>query len=144
MSEAKRRQNLEALAIGDTARFRKTVSESDVYAFAGITGDMYGVHVDEEFARTTRFGGRIAHGAMAVGFLSTVVGQIAARVPPPGAVSYRYDLTFTAPIRFGDTIQAEVRVSRKDPERNEIILDARCSNQRDETVVKGTLILKVI
>ena len=144
MNEAKRRQNLEALAIGDTARFRKTVSESDVYAFAGITGDMYGVHVDEEFARTTRFGGRIAHGAMAVGFLSTVVGQIAARVPPPGAVSYRYDLTFTAPIRFGDTIQAEVRVSRKDPERNEIILDARCSNQRDETVVKGTLILKVI
>lgn len=144
MNEAKRRQNLEALAIGETARFRKTVSESDVYAFAGITGDMYGVHVDEEFARTTRFGGRIAHGAMAVGFLSTVVGQIAARVPPPGAVSYRYDLTFTAPIRFGDTIQAEVRVSRKDPERNEIILDARCSNQRDETVVKGTLILKVI
>ena len=144
MSEAKRRQNLEALAIGDTARFRKTVSESDVYAFAGITGDMYGVHVDEEFAKTTRFGGRIAHGAMAVGFLSTVVGQIAARVPPPGAVSYRYDLTFTAPIRFGDTIQAEVRVTRKDPERNEIILDARCSNQRDETVVKGTLILKVI
>jgi len=144
LSEAKRRQNLEALAIGDTARFRKTVSESDVYAFAGITGDMYGVHVDEEFARTTRFGGRIAHGAMAVGFLSTVVGQIAARVPPPGAVSYRYDLTFTAPIRFGDTIQAEVRVTRKDPERNEIILDARCSNQRDETVVKGTLILKVI
>jgi 3-hydroxybutyryl-CoA dehydratase len=144
LSEAKRRQNLEALAIGDTARFRKTVSESDVYAFAGITGDMYGVHVDEEFAKTTRFGGRIAHGAMAVGFLSTVVGQIAARVPPPGAVSYRYDLTFTAPIRFGDTIQAEVRVSRKDPERNEIILDARCSNQRDETVVKGTLILKVI
>jgi 3-hydroxybutyryl-CoA dehydratase len=144
LSEAKRRQNLEALAVGDTARFRKTVSESDVYAFAGITGDMYGVHVDEEFAKTTRFGGRIAHGAMAVGFLSTVVGQIAARVPPPGAVSYRYDLTFTAPIRFGDTIQAEVRVSRKDPERNEIILDARCSNQRDETVVKGTLILKVI
>jgi len=144
LNEAKRRQNLEALAIGETARFRKTVSESDVYAFAGITGDMYGVHVDEEFARTTRFGGRIAHGAMAVGFLSTVVGQIAARVPPPGAVSYRYDLTFTAPIRFGDTIQAEVRVSRKDPERNEIILDARCSNQRDETVVKGTLILKVI
>ena len=144
MSEAKRRQNLEALALGDTARFRKTVSESDVYAFAGITGDMYGVHVDEEFAKTTRFGGRIAHGAMAVGFLSTVVGQIAARVPPPGAVSYRYDLTFTAPIRFGDTIQAEVRVSRKDPERNEIILDARCSNQRDETVVKGALILKVI
>ena len=144
MSEAKRRQNLEALAIGDSARFRKTVSESDVYAFAGITGDMYGVHVDEEFARTTRFGGRIAHGAMAVGFLSTVVGQIAARVPPPGAVSYRYDLTFTAPIRFGDTIQAEVRVSRKDLKRNEIILDARCSNQRDETVVKGTLILKVI
>lgn len=144
MNEAKRRQNLETLAIGETARFRKTVSESDVYAFAGITGDMYGVHVDEEFARTTRFGGRIAHGAMAVGFLSTVVGQIAARVPPPGAVSYRYDLTFTAPIRFGDTIQAEVRVSRKDLERSEIILEARCSNQRDETVVKGTLILKVI
>ena len=144
MDEARRRQALDALAIGDTARFRKTVSEADVYAFAGITGDMYGVHVDEEFAKTTRFGGRIAHGAMAVGFLSTVVGQIAARVPPPGAVSYRYDVTFTAPIRFGDTILAEVRVAEKDPERHQVILDARCSNQRDETVVKGRLILKVI
>lgn len=145
VEEAKRRrQALDLLAIGDSACFRKTVSEADVYIFAGITGDMYGVHVDEEFAKRTRFGGRIAHGAMAVGFLSTAVGQIAARVPPPGAVSYRYDLTFTAPIRFGDTIQAEVRVSRKDPERHEIILEARCSNQRDETVVQGTMILKVI
>lgn len=144
MDETRWRQALDALAIGETARFRKTVSEADVYAFAGITGDMYGVHVDEEFAKGTRFGERIAHGAMAVGFLSTAVGQIAARVPPPGAVSYRYDLTFTAPMRFGDTIEAEVRVSRKNPERNEIVLEARCSNQRDETVVKGTMILKVI
>ncbi|HSB72997.1 MAG TPA: MaoC family dehydratase [Candidatus Methylomirabilis sp.] len=144
MDETRRRQALDTLAIGDTARFRKTVSEADVYGFAGITGDMYGVHVDEEFAKTTRFGGRIAHGAMAVGFLSTVVGQIAARVPPPGAVSYRYDVTFTAPIRFGDTILAEVRVAEKNPERHEVILDARCSNQCDETVAKGRLILKVI
>lgn len=71
-----------------------------------------------------------------MGFLSTVVGQIAARVPPPGAVSYRYDVTFTAPIRFGGTILAEVRVAGKDLERHEVVLDARCSNQRDETVVK--------
>ena len=73
-----------------------------------------------------------------------MVGQIAARVPPPGAVSYRYEVTFAAPIRFGDTILAEVRVAGKDPERHEVVLDARCSNQRDETVVEGTLILKVV
>jgi acyl dehydratase len=66
-----------AIPPGFTDRFSKTVSEADVYAYAGITGDFYGVHVDEEFAKTTRFGARIAHGGLLVGFLSTVMGRMA-------------------------------------------------------------------
>jgi len=135
---------LSAVPIGHTERFSKTVSEADVYAFAGITGDFYGVHVDEEFAKGTRFGTRIAHGGLLVGLLSTVMGRVAARIPPPGGVSYRYDLTFVAPVRFGDTVTAEITLRETREERRELVFEARCRNQRGDTVVEGQMILKLV
>lgn len=138
------RAALEAVPTGHTERFSKTVTEADVYAFAGITGDFYGIHVDEEFAKWTRFGTRIAHGGLLVGLLSTVTGRVAARIRPPGAVSYRYDLKFVAPVRFGDTITAEVTLTEARSERRELVLRARCTNQRQEPVVEGQMILKLI
>ena len=122
----------------------KTIGESDVYLFAGITGDFYPVHVDEEFAKGTRFQRRIAHGALAVGMMSAAIGGLCLRVPPPGVVSVRYDVTFTAPIYFGDTITAEVTVAEKHDERNEIVLQARATNQRGETVMEGRTIQKIL
>jgi 3-hydroxybutyryl-CoA dehydratase len=135
---------LAAIPLGHAERFTKTVSESDVYAFAGICGDFYGVHVDEEFARTTRFGTRIAHGAMLVGFISTVMGRMAALVPPPGGVSYRYEVTFRGPVLFGDTVTAELTLVERRAERRELVFEARCQNQRRETVLDGRTIMKVI
>ncbi len=113
-----------------------------MYALAGITEDTCGIHVDEEFAKATRFRGRIAHGAMAAGFVFTVMSQMAARVHPRRRL-VPVDVTLTTPIRFGDTVLAEIGVAGEDPERHEAVLDPRCSNPRDETVVKGTLSLKV-
>jgi hypothetical protein len=74
---------MDCYAIGDHAEFAKTVSEYDVYGFAGIVGDFYGVHVNEEYAKTTRFEKRIAQGALSVGFLATVMGTMAAKAPEP-------------------------------------------------------------
>ena len=74
---AGKRANMDCYQLGDHAEFSKTVTDFDVYGFAGIVGDFYGVHVDEEFAKKTRFGRRIAQGALSVGFLATVMGHMA-------------------------------------------------------------------
>ena len=139
-----KRPNMDAVRVGDGHRVSKTISESDVYLFAGITGDFYPVHVNEEFAKATRFKARIAHGALAVGMLSSAIGGLCLRIPPPGVVSMRYDVTFTAPIFFGDTITTEVTVAEKDEDRNEIVLRALATNQRGETVMEGRTIQKVL
>lgn len=139
-----RRPNMDALQVGDAHRVSKTIGESDVYLFAGITGDFHPIHVNEEFARGTRFKGRIAHGALAVGMMSAAIGGLCVRVPPPGVVSARYEVAFTAPIYFGDTITTEVSVAEKDDERNEIILRAVATNQRGETVLEGRTVQKVL
>jgi 3-hydroxybutyryl-CoA dehydratase len=138
------KKGIDALEIGMMESLSKTVAEADVYAFAGITGDFYGVHVDEEFAKKTRFGGRIAHGALLVGFISTVMGKMSSKIPPPGGVSYRYDVKFTAPVMFGDTITTQLTVSEKIPEKREIIFQALSTNQQQETVLKGTTVMKVL
>jgi 3-hydroxybutyryl-CoA dehydratase len=133
-----------ALPMGHTERFTKTVTEGDVYAFAGITGDFSPIHVDEEFCKGTRFGTRIAHGALLVGFVSTVMGKMTARLPAPGGVSYRYEVKFVGPVRFGDTVTTELTLAEARPERRELIFRARCANQRGETVLEGQTILKLI
>lgn len=137
-------KGMDALPLGTVERMSKTISEADVYAFAGITGDFYGVHVDEEFAKKTRYGTRIAHGALLVGFISTVMGKIAAKIPPPGGVSYRYDVKFVAPVKFGDTVTTELKIAEKNLERREILSQILSTNQRGEKVLEGKTVLKVI
>ena len=135
---------LAAIPLGHAERFTKTVAEADVLLFAGITGDLSPIHVDEEFARRTRFGGRIAHGALLVGFVSTVMGQMTARLPPPGGVSARYEVRFTGPVRLGDTVTTELTLAETRPERRQLIFRARTTNQRGETVLDGQTVLTLI
>lgn len=139
-----KRANMDIFKIGDTAEFSKTISEFDVYGFAGIVGDFYGVHLNEEVAKNTRFGKRIAQGALSVGFLSTVNGLMAAKVPDPGAVSYRYDITFTAPVYLGDTVTARLELIEKEEERNLCIFKATVTNQEGTVVADGRTYLKVL
>jgi 3-hydroxybutyryl-CoA dehydratase len=135
---------LQAIPLGHTESVRKTVSETDVYLFAGITGDFSAVHVDEEFCRGTRYGHRIAHGALLVGFVSTVMARMTALLPPPGGVSYRYEVKFTAPVLIGDTVTTALTLAETRPERRELVFRARTTNQRGETVLEGQTVLKLI
>lgn len=135
---------MDCYAIGDTAEFAKTVSEYDVYGFAGIVGDFFGVHLNEEYAKTTRFKKRIAQGALSVGFLATVMGYMAAKAPNPGAVSYRYDITFTAPVFIGDTVTARLDLLEKDEDRNTCIFGATVTTQDGTVVASGKTYLKVL
>jgi 3-hydroxybutyryl-CoA dehydratase len=135
---------MDCYAIGDTADFAKTVSEYDVYSFAGIVGDFYGVHINEEYAKTTRFEKRIAQGTLSVGFLSTAMGFMAAKAPNPGAVSYRYDITFTGPVYFGDTVTAKLVLCEKNEERNICVFTATVVKQDGTVVASGNTYLKVL
>jgi 3-hydroxybutyryl-CoA dehydratase len=135
---------LAAIPVGHTESVRKTVSETDVYLFAGITGDFAAVHVDEEFCRGTRYGRRIAHGALLVGFISTVMGKMTALLPAPGGVSYRYEVKFTGPVFIGDTVTTALTLAETRPERRELAFRAQATNQRGETVLEGQTVLKLI
>ena len=133
-----------ALPLGHVERFTKTVGETDLLLFAGITGDHSPIHVDAEFARATRFGQRIAHGALLVGFVSTVMARMTDRLPPPGGVSSRYEMTFVAPVRIGDTVTTELAVAEARPERRQLHFSARTVNQRGEVVLAGRTTLTLI
>ncbi len=122
------------LVAGETATFSKTISESDVYLYAGITGDLNPAHVDETYAAQTFFKGRIAHGMLLAGFVSNVVGM---RLPGPGTVYIDQSLKFLAPARIGDTITAHVQVLEIDAGRNRVQLRTWCSNQEGTVVMEG-------
>ena len=139
-----KRAHMDIYVIGDHGELAKTVSESDIYGFAGIVGDFYAVHLNEEYAKTTRFKTRIAQGALSVGFLSAVMGHMAARAPNPGAVSHRYDITFRAPVYAGDTVTACLDLVEKDEEKNTCVFKATVTNQNGVVVSDGRTYLKVL
>ena len=122
------------MVVGETASFTKTISESDVYSFAGVTGDMNPVHVNKTFAEQTQFGQRIAHGILSVGFISNVLGT---QLPGPGAVYLKQDCRFLKPVFIGDTITATVEVSKKDEDKNRVWFRTYCVNQNQELVIDG-------
>ena len=127
-------KTIEELKVGDTARFSKTVSESDVYLFAGVTGDLNPAHVNEDFAKGTFFKTRIAHGMLSASFISTVVGTM---LPGPGTVYMRQEVSFLAPVKFGDTVTAIVEVVEIMADKKKVRLKTYCINQENKTVVDG-------
>ena len=104
---------LEDLKVGMSAMFGKTVTEADIVAFAGVSGDTNPIHLHDGFARTTRFGQRIAHGMLSGSFISTVIGT---KLPGPGAVYISQTLNFMAPVLIGDTITAVATITAIDDE----------------------------
>lgn len=129
-------------------QFRKTVGESDVYQFAGITGDLHPNHVDEVYMSRTPYGGRIAHGALLVGFMSAastlMTQRVQAAVPLP-IVSYGYDrIRFIKAVHIGDTITVDYTVARVDDAEQKLFADVTITNQRQELVCAGTHILKIV
>lgn len=130
---------IEEMNVGDSATFSKSVTEYDVYALAGITGDFNPAHINTEFASETAFGKRIAHGVLSVGFISCVLGT---QLPGPGVIYISQVCDFKRPVFVGDTITATVEVTKKDEARNRVWLRTYCTNQRGEMVVDGEAVMR--
>ena len=133
--------------VGDSVTFSKTVGESDIYLFAGITGDLNGLHVNEQYMSGTAYGKRIAHGALLVGFMSTTSTMMIARCAEGGSdetpVSLGYDrIRFTAPVHINDTVSVTYTVAQIDEERRRALSDIEVVNQRGETVAVAQHIIK--
>jgi 3-hydroxybutyryl-CoA dehydratase len=138
------KRGIDAVEPGADVRFSRTVSESDIYLFAGITGDHSPNHMDEEYMRKTRYGRRIAHGALLVGFMSTASSKMAERIPHP-VVSYGYDrIRFVRPVFPGDTITVEYRIAERDSERNRFLSEITVTNQRGQVVAAAVHILQLV
>ncbi len=122
------------LFVGQCAEWAKTVTETDVALFAGVTGDFNPVHVNAVEAERSRFGGRIAHGMLSAGLVSAA---IAMRLPGSGTIYLAQTLRFTAPVRIGDTVTARVEVAEVIAKRRRVRLTTTCRNQRGEVVLDG-------
>ncbi|MBW2353876.1 MAG: MaoC family dehydratase [Deltaproteobacteria bacterium] len=127
-------KTIDQLRMGDTAEFAKTVTESDVYLYAGITGDFNPAHLNEEYAKKTFFKTRIAHGMLTAGFVSGLLGM---SLPGPGTVYVRQVLDFLAPVRIGDTVTARVEVVEIMKDENRVRMRTSCTNQDGTLVLDG-------
>lgn len=127
-------KTIDTIQVGDTASFTKTISESDVYLYAGISGDFNPAHVNAVEAEKGMFKERIAHGMLTASFISTVLGV---HLPGPGTIYLSQELSFKKPVRFGDTIEAKVEVIERIVEKNRLILRTTCTNQHGELVIDG-------
>jgi 3-hydroxybutyryl-CoA dehydratase len=123
--------DIEDLHIGMSASFAKTITEADIVLFAGVSGDNNAVHTNEEFAATTQFGGRIAHGFLTASVISAAVAN---RLPGPGTVYLGQQLRFRAPVRPGDTVHATVTVKSVDLLKARVVLETVCC-------VRGTVVI---
>lgn len=140
---------LKKLSLGQKAEFSKTVSESDVYLFAGITGDLHPNHVDEAYMQNTPYGHRIAHGVLILGYTSATSTMICKalqeRYPGLVMVSYGYDrIRFIRPVMIGDTISVEYSVKQVIPDESKVICEAKVTNQCGDLVAVATHILKAL
>ncbi|HUN55037.1 MAG TPA: MaoC family dehydratase [Smithella sp.] len=127
-------KSIDQLKVGDTAEFAKTVTETDIYLYAGITGDFNPAHVNEAYAKNTFFKTRIAHGMLTAGFISAIIAN---QLPGPGTIYLKQDLSFLAPVHIGDTITGRVEIVELMPEKNRVRLKTTCSNQDGVTVISG-------
>jgi acyl dehydratase len=136
--------SIKDVKVGLRTRVTKTVSESDVYLFAGITGDFDPNHVDEEYTRKTSLGHRVAHGALIIGYTSAASTRILQDFDRP-MVSVGYDrIRFLKPVYFGDTLTIDYEISGIELERERTIAKIEVKNQKDELVAVATHIMQLV
>ncbi len=126
------------LQIGEEASFSKTITETDVYLFAGISGDFNPLHMNEVYAKRTRFKTRIAHGGLPQSLIAPVIGT---QLPGLGTVLVEINCRFKAPTLFGDTITAKARVAEKIEAKRWVRMALTWTNQRGETIAEGEAVV---
>ena len=127
-------KSIDQLKVGDSAEWSRTVTEDDIKLFAEATGDFNPVHLDQTYAEKTFFKGRIAHGLLSLGYISTLLGNI---LPGHGTIYLSQEVKFLAPVRIGDTITARVEVMELNPEKNRVKFKTICFNHEGKIVVDG-------
>ncbi len=131
-------KNYDQLQLGEEASFTKTITETDVYLFAGISGDFNPMHVNEQFAKLTPFKTRIAHGALPQSLIARVLGTM---LPGLGTIAVEITCRFKAPTFFGDTITARARVAEKIEGKRWVRMALSWTNQREETIAEGEAVV---
>jgi 3-hydroxybutyryl-CoA dehydratase len=129
----------EDLSVGQEASLSNTVSEANIVAFAEISGDRNPVHLDADYAATTMFKERIAHGMLSAAYISAVFGM---KLPGPGAIYMSQTLKFKAPVKIGDTVVTTVKVAELIPEKRRARFECVCT-VNDKPVVNGEAMLMV-
>ena len=129
----------EDLRIGQTATLSKTITDADILMYSAVSLDTNPIHLDEELASHTRFGGRIAHGMLSAGLISALLGT---QLPGPGTIYLRQSLSFKAPVRIGHTVKAGVEITDLNLPRKSATLRTRCMVKED-VVIDGEAVVLV-
>ncbi|MCL6414629.1 MaoC family dehydratase N-terminal domain-containing protein [Aestuariirhabdus sp. Z084] len=124
----------EELEIGSSATFERTLEERDLVLFAAVSGDVNPLHLDPEFASTTQFGERIAHGAWSGSLISAALANV---MPGPGTVYLGQNLKFQRPVKLGDRLTVQLEVKEKKERRHQVTFITQVVNQDGKTVVSG-------
>lgn len=126
--------SIDQLSLGDSAENARTISESDVYTFGGVVGDLNYLHTNEVAASQSVFGRRVAHGMLTASLLSSVIAH---QLPGNGTIFLAISVKFRKPVYLGDTVTARVEVKELRGEKNVAILGCECTNQEGEVVLTG-------
>jgi 3-hydroxybutyryl-CoA dehydratase len=134
-----RKRSFEEIQIGEKMSFSKTITEADIFAFAGITGDFNPLHVDAEFAKGTMFKQRVAHGMLTAGLIDNTLTAIGGL----GTIHLSQTLRFTAPVFIGDTVTVVSEVASKNAEKNRLTVKSTVTNQGGKAVIEGEALLQL-
>lgn len=126
------------IKVGDEAYFAKTMTETDMMLFAGITGDLNQLPINGEFARKTRFGQRVAHGMLTASFVTNIIGM---KLPGFGTALRSFKVRFTAPVFLNDTVEVGIRATEVNVADNTATFETWAVNQRGETVMQGSCVV---
>lgn len=126
--------------VGETGTLSKLITDDDIHSFADLIGDYNSVHLDDDFAKKTRFGRRIAHGMLSASLISAAIGT---KLPGPSSVYLSQTFKFVAPVYPGDTVTARVTITNIREDKPIVTLETICLNQHDELVVKGEAVVLV-
>ncbi len=129
------------IKMGQTAEVTHTVTEEDIKVFGDLSGDYNPLHFDEDWAKTTMFGGRIAHGILSASYISTAIGM---HLPGPGTIYMSQSMRFMGPVRIGDTITAHVEVVKLNDEKERVTLKTTCTNQKGKVVLDGEALVTLM
>jgi 3-hydroxybutyryl-CoA dehydratase len=129
------------IKMGQSAEVEHVVTDEDIQIFGKLSGDYNPLHFNEEWAKTTMFGGRIAHGLLTAAYISTAIGM---HLPGPGTIYIGQNMRFLGPVRIGDKVTARVEVVKLEDEKERVTLRTTCTNQKGKLVLDGEAIVTLM